>query len=256
MFVGKVILDDNVMLIPGGPVELSPEVRIGRFTQRRDCRFFHGNIYPIAHQSRDRMPDHLLELYHQLLGKFGPQHWWPAETEFEVIVGAILTQQTRWASVEQAIKNLKAQSLLTPYALADANQDTVEECIRCTGFYRQKRERLQLLSQYFRENGLSEILERPVDELRKGLLSLKGVGPETADSIILYAAHKPVFVIDAYTKRICECLGVTGGYETLQRYFEDSLPVDVSLYQEFHALIVAYGKQYCIRKRCDECIIV
>jgi len=202
------------------------------------------------------MPGHLLELYHQLLDKFGPQHWWPAETEFEVIVGALLTQQTRWESVEQAIENLKAQSLLTPDALADADKGTVEECIRCTGFYRQKRERLQLLSQYFSRNGVSKILERPVDELRKELLSQKGVGPETADSIILYAAHKPVFVIDAYTKRICECLGITGGYETLQRYFEDSLPRDVSIYQEFHALIVAYAKQYCTKKRCDECIIV
>ena len=178
-----------------------------------------------------------------------------AETEFEVIVGALLTQQTRWESVEQAIANLKERSLLTPAALADAEQVTIEECIRCTGFYRQKAERLQLLSQYFDHNGISGILKRPVAELRRELLSLKGVGPETADSIILYAAHKPIFVIDAYTKRICECIGVTGGYETLQKHFEDSLPRDTQLYQEFHALIVAYGKQYCTRKRCDECII-
>jgi endonuclease-3 related protein len=203
----------------------------------------------------DRMPDQMLDLYHLLLAEFGPQYWWPAETEFEVIVGALLTQQTRWESVEHAIANLKDRSLLTPEALADANQETIEECIRCTGFYRQKAERLQLLSQYFDHNGISRILKRPVAELRRELLSLKGVGPETADSIILYAAHKPIFVIDAYTKRICECIGVTGGYETLQKHFEDSLPRDTHLYQEFHALIVLYGKQYCTRKRCDECII-
>lgn len=203
----------------------------------------------------DRMPDQMLDLYHLLLAEFGPQYWWPAETEFEVIVGALLTQQTRWESVERAIENLKEQSLLTPEALADADQGTIEECIRCTGFYRQKAERLQLLSQYFDHNGITGILGMPVDELRRELLLLKGVGPETADSIILYAAHKPIFVIDAYTKRICECIGVTGGYETLQKHFEDSLPRDTHLYQEFHALIVLYGKQYCTRKRCDECII-
>lgn len=206
------------------------------------------------------MPDQMLDLYNLLLSEFGPQHWWPAETEFEVIVGALLTQQTRWENVEQAIENLKAESLLTPDTLAHADQGVIEECIRCTGFYRQKAERLRLLSQYFSGNGTSEILKRPVDELRWELLSLKGVGPETADSIILYAAHKPVFVIDAYTKRICECIGVdaggiTGGYETLQKHFEDSLPRDTHLYQEFHALIVMYGKQYCTRKRCEECII-
>jgi endonuclease-3 related protein len=167
----------------------------------------------------DRMPDQMLDLYHLLLAEFGPQYWWPAETEFEMIVGALLTQQTRWESVERAIANLKARSLLTPAALTDTDQETIEECIRCTGFYRQKAERLQLLSQYFNHNG------------------------------------KPIFVIDAYTKRICECIGVTGGYETLQKQFEDSLPRDTHLYQEFHALIVLYGKEYCTRKRCDECII-
>jgi len=201
------------------------------------------------------MPDQMLDLYNLLLSEFGPQYWWPAETEFEVIVGALLTQQTRWENVEQAILNLKAESLLTPDTLAHADQAVIEECIRCTGFYRQKAERLRLLSQYFAGNKTSEILKQPVDELRRVLLSLKGVGPETADSIILYAAHKPVFVIDAYTKRICECIGVTGGYETLQKHFEDSLPRDTHLYQEFHALIVMYGKQYCARKRCEECII-
>ncbi|MEA3283068.1 MAG: endonuclease [Euryarchaeota archaeon] len=212
----------------------------------------HGRFYTIS----DRTTDRMLDLYHLLFAEFGPQYWWPAETEFEVIVGALLTQQTRWASVERAIANLKDRSLLTPAALADADRDAIEECIRCTGFYRQKAERLQLLSQYFNHNGMSKILGMPVDKLRRELLSLKGVGPETADSIILYAAHKPIFVIDAYTKRICECIGVTGGYETLQRHFEDSLPQDTYLYQEFHALIVVYAKQYCTRKRCNDCIIV
>ena len=201
------------------------------------------------------MLDPILELYDLLLDKFGPQHWWPAETEFEVIVGALLTQQTRWENVEQAIINLKQQSLLTPASLAQAERGVIEECIRCTGFYRQKAERLQLLSQHFSKNGISRILEKPISELRKELLSLKGVGPETADSIILYAAHKPVFVIDAYTTRICNCIGIDGGYDALQRHFEDLLPESVQMYQEFHALIVVYGKEYCARKRCDECII-
>ncbi|RZN33788.1 MAG: endonuclease [Methanosarcinales archaeon] len=202
------------------------------------------------------MSDILLDMYDLLLDRFGLQYWWPAETEFEVVVGAILTQQTRWENVERAIINLKQRSLLSPASLAQVERGVIEGCIRCTGFYRQKAERLQLLSRYFSENGMDRILGKPVSELREELLSLKGVGPETADSIILYAAHKPVFVIDAYTTRICSCIGIDGGYDVLQRYFEDLLPESVLLYQEFHALIVMYGKEYCARKRCDECIIL
>ncbi len=126
--------------------------------------------------------------------------------------------------------------------------------IKCTGFYRQKAKRLKDISIFFFEN--PDILRKPVDELRDVLLSLNGMGEETADSIILYAADKPRFVIDAYTRKICRCMGIEGGYSELQSLFEDSIPQDVLMYKEFHALIVEYGKQFCGKKRCMECIIV
>jgi len=196
----------------------------------------------------------MIEIYNKLLNQFGPMHWWPADTPFEVAVGAILTQQTKWENVERAIRNLKEKRLMDAELLSRVDVEELEGLIRCTGFYRQKAKRLKDISGFFFEN--PDVLNKPEAELRNELLSLNGVGEETADSIVLYAAGKPRFVIDAYTKRMCGCLGFKGDYGRLQTLFEKSLPKDVLLYKEFHALIVEYGKQFCGRKRCNECILV
>ncbi|HIC92698.1 MAG TPA: endonuclease III domain-containing protein [Anaerolineae bacterium] len=201
----------------------------------------------------------LLSVYQRLLNRFGPQGWWPAETPFEVIVGAILTQQTAWANVEKAIQNLKRQGLLDVHALATSSLGRIEECVRCTGFYRQKAARLANVSRYLAEKwggDLDRFFAQPLEEARKELLALKGVGFETADSVLLYAGGKPIFPVDAYTVRMCRCLGIEAkGYEELRAYFEERLPRDVELYQEFHALIVELGKNYCRKNdpRCSEC---
>jgi endonuclease-3 related protein len=196
----------------------------------------------------------LVEVYNKLLDQFGHKRWWPADTPFEVVAGAILTQQTKWENVEKAIKNMKERRCMEAESLSRIELEEIEELVRCTGFYRQKAKRLKDISIFFFEN--PDILEKPVDELRDVLLSLNGVGEETADSIVLYAADKPRFVIDAYTRRICRCMGIEGGYSELQSLFEDSIPEDVPVYKEFHALIVEYGKQFCGKKRCTECIII
>ena len=194
------------------------------------------------------------KVYTKLLDELGHKNWWPADTPFEVIVGAVLTQQTKWENVEKAIRNLKEKGLIEAAPLSKVDTQELEGLIRCTGFFRQKAKRLKNVSVFFHEN--PEIFEKPTGELREVLLSLDGVGEETADSIVLYAANKPKFVIDAYTKRMCKCMGINGNYGELQSIFERSLPIDVPLYKEFHALIVEYGKQFCGKKRCGECILV
>jgi len=196
----------------------------------------------------------LIEIYNKLLDQFGHKKWWPADTPFEVVVGAILTQQTKWENVEKAIRNLKESGLMAEEPIARAEIEELEGLVRCTGFYRQKAKRLKSISTFFYEN--PGIFDKPVDELRDILLSLNGVGEETADSIVLYAADRPKFVIDAYTKKMCRCMGIEGDYGMMQSLFESSIPQDVPLYKEFHALIVEYGKQFCGKKRCGECVLV
>ncbi len=196
----------------------------------------------------------LIDLYDKLVKLFGHKEWWHADTPFEVVAGAVLTQQTKWENVEKAIKNLKDSGLMGEESITKVEIEELEGLVRCTGFYRQKAKRLKNVSKFFYEN--PGILDKPVDELRDILLSLNGIGEETADSIVLYAADKPKFVIDAYTKRMCRCIGIEGDYGEMQSLFESSLQRDVPLYREFHALIVEYGKQFCGKKRCDECIVV
>ncbi|MFC1786771.1 endonuclease III domain-containing protein [Halobacteriota archaeon] len=196
----------------------------------------------------------MIEIYNKLLEHLGNQHWWPAETPFEVVVGAILTQRTKWENVEMAIQNLKEHDLLDPDALAKVDRSKLESLVKCTGFYRQKAERLQIASGYFAENLSTS--EMPLENLRNELLLLKGIGKETADSIILYALDRPKFVVDAYTVRICNCLGISGGYDLLQKRFENELPQDIALFKEFHALMVNYGKEFCNKHKCDECVLL
>ncbi|MCS3924002.1 endonuclease III domain-containing protein [Methanosalsum natronophilum] len=196
----------------------------------------------------------LKDVFHKLLNEFGPQGWWPAHSKFEIVIGAILTQQTKWTNVEKAIAQLKALGLLDCKKLSKANIQEIEEIIYCCGFYRQKAYRLKKAAEYFdQRNG--DIFKQNIYDLRRELLSLEGIGEETADSIILYAAEKPKFVIDAYTKRMLSCMGIEGDYNYLQLLFEDSLPTDVEIYKEYHALIVRFGKEYCTRKRCNECMV-
>ncbi len=197
----------------------------------------------------------LCRVYDLLLDELGPQHWWPADTVFEVVIGALLTQQTKWTNVEKAIIGLKENNLLEVQALADADIELLEELVRSCGFYRQKASRLKEIATFFAEQGIENVFSMNVEGLRKTILSLKGIGNETADVIVLYAANKPKFVIDAYTSRMLKCIGIEGNYMQLQRMFETELPEDIDIYKQYHALIIEYSKAYCGRKRCDECIL-
>jgi endonuclease III related protein len=213
-------------------------------------------------RARGEGPFLVVDLYNLLLDAFGPQHWWPAETPFEVMVGAILTQNTGWTNVESAIDGLKAAGLLQPEALASVSPDALEQAIRPAGYYRQKAIRLRLLADWFLAEWAGEIAAlaaEPTLKLRQLLLDLQGIGPETADSILLYAIEKPVFVVDAYTVRIVGRVGLSAhtDYAALQQLFQRNLPLDIDLYQEYHALLVALGKDYCRprieRSRCSDC---
>lgn len=206
----------------------------------------------------------LIEIYNRLLGHFGSRHWWPAKTDFEVIVGAILTQNVAWRNVEKAILNLEAQGLLDPQQLVDAPLELVEEAVRPTRYYRQKAQRLHgfcefLIREY--QGDLGKLFSLEIEELRAELLALKGIGQETADSIILYAARKPIFVVDAYTRRIFYRLGLLpedAAYDEMQDLFMRHLPPDTKLYNEYHALIDGLGNNLCANKKpgCEECPLV
>lgn len=201
----------------------------------------------------------LREIYARLLRAYGPQGWWPGETPFEVMVGALLTQATAWRNVERAIARLKAAGALSPQGIAALPEPELEELIRPAGFFRQKARRLRALVKLVRERGGVEgLLALPPEELRVELLSVPGIGPETADSILLYAAGHPVFVVDAYTKRIFTRLGLlvseATSYREVQGLFEGNLPRDAAHYGEYHALLVRHAKEHCrARPRCSGC---
>ncbi|MEM5792787.1 MAG: endonuclease III domain-containing protein [Candidatus Aenigmatarchaeota archaeon] len=202
----------------------------------------------------------LLGLYDRLFKEFGPQNWWPAETPFEVIIGAILTQQTSWKNVEKAIKNLKQSGYLNPEKLKDLEINKLEYLIKPSGYYRQKAKKIKNFIDFLwkRYDGkLGDFLDQRIDNLRNELLSIKGIGKETADSIILYAANKPIFVVDAYTVRIINRIGIFNEkeYDKVQEFFQKNLPLDVKIFNEFHALLVNLGKNYCKKKQpdCEKC---
>jgi endonuclease-3 related protein len=202
-----------------------------------------------------------LEAYSLLYEHFGPQGWWPGETEIEIVVGAILTQNTNWSNVMRAISSLKLAGLLDYNVLADLPLSTLAEHIRPSGYYNIKARRLQNLLRMIRERydgELGLLLADETGKARENLLSVQGVGPETADSILLYAGGHPVFVIDTYTHRAFSRHGLVAeetDYHELQEEFERHLPVDAALYNEFHALIVMLGKQYCKKSKplCGRC---
>lgn len=203
----------------------------------------------------------LLRYYEAMSGALGPMHWWPARTPFEVIVGAILTQSTAWGNVERAIANLRAARVLTPTAIARLRLSRLAELVRPSGYFRQKAKKLKAFVRFLDSEyrgSLGRMFATPTEKLREQLLAVHGIGPETADSILLYAGNHPVFVVDAYTHRIFGRHGITDGkadYESVRAQVEASLPRDVGLFNEFHALIVNTGKNWCRKSspRCDGC---
>lgn len=202
----------------------------------------------------------LMNMFDLMLGHFGPQHWWPGVTVIEIMVGAVLTQNTNWTNVEKAIESLKRGNFLSVEAINSMSSTLLAHCVRSAGYFNIKAARLKNLVGFITEkyNGdIPSLLQEDTDELRRGLLSVRGVGPETADSILLYAANRPVFVIDAYTYRILNRHGLAdeqAPYDDLQELFMGNLPGDAALFNEFHALIVRTGKEYCRRRPlCSIC---
>jgi len=203
----------------------------------------------------------LQEVYRRLFEAFGPQHWWPGESPIEVVVGAILVQNTSWTNVEKAILKLREAELLDPRALVDIPLEELEEYVRSAGYFRIKARRLRNLMQFIVDRfdgSLDAMFRTPLAELRPALLSVSGVGPETADSILLYAGQLPTFVVDAYTYRIFTRHGwiePETDYHRLQEYSQSQLPDEVQLYNEFHALLVRLGKEFCRKTnpRCAPC---
>lgn len=200
-------------------------------------------------------------VFNRLYDCYGPQHWWPAETPFEVMVGAVLTQNTAWSNVERAIANLQAANCLAPQAIAAAPAEKLGELLRPSGYFNIKARRLaNFCSWYLARGGFETLGGLDTKALRHDLLTVNGIGPETADDMLLYAFQRPVFVIDAYTRRIFSRIGaITGveGYETLRHRFESELGEDVPLFNEYHALIVVHAKERC-RKRgplCEGCCL-
>ncbi len=205
----------------------------------------------------------LQKVYNTLLDSYGPQSWWPAETPFEVMLGAILTQNTAWTNVEKAITGLKKACDLTPEGILSLAPEQLEEAIQSSGYFRQKAERVHGFCLYLvktSEGDISRMEDIPTGKLREELLALKGIGPETADSILLYALSRPIFVVDAYTRRLLSRLGLcseTAKYEDLQAQFMDNIDPDAEMFNEYHALIVRHAKERC-RKRepqCMECVL-
>ena len=203
----------------------------------------------------------LLDIYEGLYKHFGPQGWWPADSAFEVVVGAILTQNTSWTNVERAIANLKKERLLTFKKMRGIDEKRLARLIRPAGYYNIKARRLKGFLKFFDENyagSFKRMKRKSVASLRQELLGVNGIGPETADSMLLYALGKPVFVVDAYTRRIMSrhrISGVNDGYEAIQSLFMKNLANNVDLFNEYHALLVRCAKELCKKKKenCKAC---
>jgi endonuclease-3 related protein len=204
----------------------------------------------------------LAKIYDKLYRVYGPRHWWPGETSFEVMVGAILTQNTSWGNVEKAIQKLKGKGILNPEGIHRLKKWELAPLIRSSGYYRIKADRLKAFVNFLFEEydgDLKRMRRERLEELREKLLDIRGVGPETADSILLYGLKKSIFVVDAYTKRVLSRHGMISekaSYEEVQKLFMDHLPHDEKLFNEYHALIVHLGKWVCKKiPRCDICPI-
>lgn len=218
----------------------------------------------------------ITDLYQLLAKEFGKQYWWPmddlyhkkngSDPRFEIIIGAILTQNTAWSNVEKALNNLKKNKMLSIKKIVSINDTALQQLIKPSGFFKQKSARLKNIAEYIKKeynSDLNSFFNRETLDLREELLSINGIGPETADSILLYAGNKPIFVVDAYTKRICKRIPLiyTDNYKEIQRYFQEKLENDYSkteisdVYNELHALIVELGKNFCKKNKplCKKC---
>jgi len=202
--------------------------------------------------------DRVLAVFNVLFTAYGPQHWWPGDTPFEIMVGAVLTQNTAWTNVEQAIANLVRHDRLSATGIVATRKDHLANWLRPSGYFNIKAARLKNFCRWYVEaGGYTALSQVDTGVLRAALLSVNGVGPETADDILLYAFDRPVFVVDAYTRRLFSRLGLIAGdevYDQLRLAVEDKLGPDVELYNEFHALIVRHAKMVCrVRPRCGDC---
>ena len=203
----------------------------------------------------------LSEVYERLLAAFGPQRWWPGESPFEVLVGAVLVQNTAWMNVERAIANLREADVMEPKALYELGEAELAELIRPAGYFQVKARRLRNLLRLVVERydgSLEAMFGTDLATLREELLGVSGIGPETADAILLYAGHLPSFVVDTYTHRVLArhgWIGYDADYHEIKDHFEASLPRDTALYNEYHALLVRLGKDYCRKTgpKCDAC---
>ena len=200
-------------------------------------------------------------IYDKLLNHYGPQHWWPADTPFEVIVGAILTQAVSWSHVEKAINNLKQEAMLDPDSLREVDQDKLASLIKPSGYYNMKAKKIKAFLSFLFDHydgDLIKMFDTELMVLRKELLGIYGIGQETADSILLYAGNYPIFVIDAYTKRLFHRLGYFDKdikYKELQKKVSNNIITSLKIYQEYHALIVKLGKECCFKTNpdCSNC---
>ena len=208
------------------------------------------------------LADTLQGVFQHLLTHYGPQHWWPGDGPWEVMVGAILTQNTNWKNVEKAIANLKQAQALTPHRLRQLPVEELKTLIRPAGYFNAKAAKLKALAAWIEKfnDDLPQALSLELPQLRQELLSIYGIGPETADSIVLYAAQKPTFVIDAYTHRILTRLGLVPSgiaYSPLQLLFADNMPPDTEMFNEYHALLVHHGKETCRPSPlCSRCCLL
>lgn len=206
------------------------------------------------------MDNRLMNIYTTLMEYHGEPNWWPARTPYEVIVGAILTQNTAWSNVEKAIANFKG--IVRPEIVADLEVTKLANIIRPAGFFNQKSVYLKEATAWFEgyHYDVKAVQRKPLREVRKELLSVKGIGPETADSILLYAFGFATFVVDAYTMRLCERYPINAGrtYAKVKEYFEENLPKSAKVYNNFHALIVINGKEHCKKRKplCKDCPLV
>lgn len=207
------------------------------------------------------MPPTLKEVYERLFAAFGPQNWWPGDSPFEVIVGAVLVQNTAWKNVERAIANLRDAGVMSPHALYALPADELAELIRPAGYFQVKTKRLRHLLQFIVEEfdgSLDAMFQTDLTTLRERLLTIHGIGPETADAILLYAGNMPTFVVDTYAHRVLArhgWIGYDASYEEIKDFFEGRLPVEAPLFNEYHALLVRVGKEYCRRSgpKCEAC---
>lgn len=207
-----------------------------------------------------RLRDTLEVYYARMHEHYGATGWWPGETPFEVAVGAILTQNTAWSNVEKALVHLKRENLLGPKKILNCPRPALEKALRPSGYFRVKAKRLRNFCTYLvskHQGSIQRMATHPTEQLREELLDVNGIGPETADDILLYACDKPVFVVDAYTRRIFSRHGIVDpgiGYEMLRAVFEKHVVRDVDTYKEYHGLIVWTGKDFCrTRARCEGC---